>query len=314
MTGLTAQDRTEAIQSGEADDLVVRRTFPSTFGTEWTVQDYDLAGTLTSGQAFRWTQQDDGWCGVVDSKWVRLRTQRDLIRAEVVEPSADWRWLSDYLQVEQDFAGVIAAFPDDEPMRVALKACRGLRLLRQDPWECLASFICSSTKQIVQIRQMVACLCEQFGRPVQVPSREKAAFSFPTPERIAGVSIRKLLECKLGFRAPYLQATARAVAGGEINLSSLRTLTVDKARARLMELPGVGPKIANCVLLFAYGFQEAFPVDVWVEKALRRLYFSNRPVSSRQLQEFTSVHFGPWSGYAQQYLFHYIRVHARRPP
>lgn len=312
MTGSIVQPSVGPLESdGSATPATA---LPSLLRIEWSARDYDLAGTLASGQAFRWEQDECGWQGVVGSRWVRLNARNGSIFAEAAEPVADWCWLADYLQVELDFAAVITRFPDDVPMRAALAACHGLRLLRQDPWECLASFICSSTKQIVQIRQMVALLSKRFGDPVRVHGGENAAFSFPSSKRIAAASVGELRECKLGFRAPYLLAAAQAVAEGELDLASLGSLPVVEARSRLMTIPGVGPKIADCVLLFAYGFQEAFPVDVWVEKALRRLYFPGRRVSSGRLRRFAATHFGPWSGYAQQYLFHYIRVHARHEP
>jgi len=272
---------------------------------------YDLAATLTSGQAFRWRCRDDGWEGVVQGRWVRLQSARYGIQAEVMPPVRNWMWLSDYLQIDENLAGVIATFPDDEPMRAAVAACRGLRLLRQDPWECLASFILSSTKQIVQIRQIIAVLCERYGEPVIAPKYCEPSFAFPSPERIAAAGESELRACKMGFRAPNLLAASRMIAGGEVVLPRLATLPVDAARAELLRLPGVGRKIADCVLLFACGFQDAFPVDVWVAKALHRLYFPGRRVTLEQLRRFAAAHFGPFAGYAQQYLFHYTRVHAK---
>src|SRR5205085_11934536 len=121
----------------------------------------------------------------------------------------------------------------------------------------------------------------------------------------------KLRSCKMGFRAPYLLETARIVASNHLNLESLRTLPTAAAGEALCELPGVGEKIANCVLLFAYGFQDAFPVDVWVQKALRQLYFVRKRPSPRKLREFADTHFGANAGYAQQYLFHYARTKRR---
>ncbi len=276
---------------------------------------------------------------------------------------------------------MLKTFPDDEPMRRAVASCRGLRLLRQDPWECLASFILSSTKQIVQIRQIVALLCERFGEPVslsslkggesrgenspdqnspleplnrssrreeahskseaesqslltsaatevhgkaadyfetQLPSprlggaREKTRanplFRFPTPERLAACSEAELRDCKMGFRAPCLLAAARAIADGKFDLKKIRALDYAAARAELMKLRGVGGKIADCVLLFAYGFDSAFPVDVWIERALQELYFPRRRASDKRLRHFAATHFGPHAGYAQQYLFHYMRT------
>jgi N-glycosylase/DNA lyase len=276
------------------------------------VRDYALAATLTSGQAFRWRERAGGWEGVVAGRWVRLRQTDDGIAAETAAPQQDWRWLSDYLQAGLDLNSVLHTFPDDEPMRASVAACRGLRLVRQDPWECLASFILSSTKQIVQIQQIVELLCERFGTALATPHGNRPARSFPSAERLAATTEAELRACKMGFRAPNLLAVARKVADRDIDLHALHSCSVEEARERLTELPGVGPKIANCVLLFAYGFQQAFPVDVWVMKALRQLYFPKRRPSPRRLDRFVATHFGPNAGYAQQYLFHYVRTAGRR--
>jgi N-glycosylase/DNA lyase len=272
------------------------------------VCDYDLAATLASGQAFRWRQLDRWWAGVIGSHWVRLRSDPTSIIAETASPVADWDWLTHYLQLGLDLREVVRSFPDDEPMRAAVAACRGLRLLRQDPWECLASFILSSTKQIVQIRQITSLLCERYGQPLAVASGWPTAFAFPSPDRLARLTEAELRSCKMGFRAPYLLATARLIAGGQLELAHLQTLPVESARNELLALPGVGRKIADCVLLFAYGFQSAFPVDVWVMRALQQLYFPRRRVRVQRLHRFAATHFGPCAGYAQQYLFHYIRT------
>lgn len=274
------------------------------------VLDYDLAATLTSGQAFRWHRRDGWWEGVIGPRWVRLQSRDGGIRAQTATPQDRWDWLRHYLQTDHDLNATLLTFPDDEPMRVSVTACRGLRLLRQEPWECLASFILSSTKQIVQIQQIVALLCARFGSPVL--SGREPAYTFPTPERLAAAGESELRACKMGFRAPNLIAAARRVAKGDINLDGLRFCSVEEARERLIELPGVGPKIANCVLLFAYGFQQAFPVDVWVLKALRQLYFPRRRPGPQRLRRFVATHFGRNAGYAQQYLFHYMRLHAGR--
>jgi N-glycosylase/DNA lyase len=277
-----------------------RATFP--------IRDCDLAATLKSGQAFRWNFQDGGWHGIIANRWVRLRADEFSIMAETAEPLDDWNWLTDYLQIGLDLSAVLSTFPDDEPMRAAVNACRGLRLLRQEPWECLASFILSSTKQIVQIRQIVSLLCERFGELIPAAPECSPAFSFPSAARLARATESELRACKMGFRAPYLLATARLVAEGKPNLERLRRMPVEAARLELMSLPGVGRKIADCVLLFAYGFQSAFPVDVWVVKALQKLYFPKRRASAKRLRHFSETHFGPNAGYAQQYLFHYMRT------
>ena len=224
----------------------------------------------------------------------------------------DWNFLREFLQAETDLDAILETFPDDEPMRRAVAACRGLRLLRQDPWECLASFILSSTKQIVQIRQIVALLCERFGERLAPPPTivGNLFHSFPTPQRIAACTEAELRDCKMGFRAPSLLKAARQIADGKLDLEKIRALDYAAARAELMTLHGVGGKIADCVLLFGYGFDAAFPVDVWIERALQELYFPRRRASEKRLRRFAATHFGPHAGYAQQYLFHYMRTRA----
>ena len=279
---------------------------------EFPAKNYDLAATLASGQAFRWRLIGHAWEGVIGKHWVRLRQEQNRIIAQTAGPAGNWDWLPHYLQLSIDLDQIFATFPPDEPMRRSMQSCAGLRLLRQEPWECLASFICSSTKQITQIQQIVALLCRRFGRPAAVPDGHEPVNSFPGFRTLAEVTERDLRECKLGFRAPYLLNSAKKLRDGEIDLSALPRLSLEEARACLMQLPGVGLKIADCVLLFGFGFQQAFPVDVWVMRALRDLYFAKRPVKLPRLREFSQTHFGPHSGYAQQYLFHYMRTKGRK--
>ena len=274
------------------------------------VRDYDLAATLDSGQVFRWRQIENSWHGVVGRHFVQLTQTDNGIHAKTAAPLADWDFLRHFLQTEVNLAAVLKTFPDDEPTRAAVAHCRGLRLLRQDPWECLASFILSSTKQIVQIRQIVALLCERFGerlapQPMNSSSRH---YSFPAPEKIAAASEAELRACKMGFRAPGLLSAARQIADGKLDLEKIRSLDYAAARLELMKLHGVGGKIADCVLLFGFGFDTAFPVDVWIERALQELYFPRRRASEKRLRHFAATHFGLHAGYAQQYLFHYMRT------
>ena len=283
------------------------------------VRDYDLAATLDSGQVFRWRKIEGTWHGVVGKHFVQLTQTENGIHAKTTAPVADWNFLCHFLQTEIDLAAVLKRFPDDEPMRAAVAHCKGLRLLRQDPWECLASFILSSTKQIVQIRQIVALLCEQFGErcgsePLARPglaTGQTLHFIFPRPERIAACTEAELRACKMGFRAPSLLNAARQIADGKLDLEKIRAFDYAAARLELMTLRGVGGKIAECVLLFGFGFDTAFPVDVWIERALQELYFPRRRAGEKRLRHFAATHFGPHAGYAQQYLFHYMRTKAR---
>jgi N-glycosylase/DNA lyase len=278
------------------------------------VSNYDLEKTLNSGQAFRWRLENGAWTGVVGGRWLRLSAEPGIISAQVATAVSDWNWVSEYLQIGAQLDQILATFPEDDAMRVALHACAGLRLLRQDPWECLASFILSSTKQIVQIRQIIQELTRRFGQPLCVPSGFAPAWSFPSAEVLASVPEAELRGCKMGFRAPFLAAAARHIASGDLDLESLRNLPLAEARERLMELPGVGAKIADCALLFAYGFPKAFPIDVWIFKAIKELYFpprARRKLNLGKIRVFAENYFGPNAGYAQQYLFHYMRTRAR---
>jgi N-glycosylase/DNA lyase len=274
------------------------------------VRDYDLDATLASGQVFGWRRGEHAWTGVVNGRWVELSQHPSGVLARVIEPAQDWDWLKHFLQTDLDLPEVIATFPpDDKHLAAAVQACRGLRLLRQDPWECLASFILSSTKQIVQIRQIVQALSERHGRRVAA-CEGVTAYAFPAAGQLAAVTEAELRACKMGFRAPYLLAAARRVAGGEIDLAAVGSKSFPEAREELMKLAGVGEKIADCVLLFAYGFPTAFPVDVWVRRVLVQFYFRGRSVRPERLREFILKHFGVNAGYAQQYLFHQVRTMA----
>jgi N-glycosylase/DNA lyase len=196
-------------------------------------------------------------------------------------------------------------------MNAARDFCRGLRIIRQPKWECLATFICSSMKQVAHIRQISLALRNRFGEQRKIGNR--VMYTFPSPLRIGRVSENQLRECKLGYRAKNLRATAQLVSSGECDLESWSTLTDGDLRKNLCELPGVGVKIANCVMLFAYERLRAFPIDVWIERILRQRYFPRRKkVTAQRLREFSETYFGEHGGYAQQYLFHYARTALRK--
>ena len=285
------------------------------------VSDFNIATTLDCGQAFRWKLEHDGWfLGVLGKSAVRTRQVDNVLEWEA-QPAADEALIRYYLALDVSLRDITATFPaDDAPLRDAVRQHWGLRVARQEPWECLASFIASSTKRIVQIRQIVELLARRFGEPItntdgraRWPQRAEDPrlgeaiepyHSFPTVDVIAHASHQQLLDCKLGFRAKYLLTTARMIDSGVVDLDALRSMEYERALEELVRLPGVGAKIGNCVLLFSCGFDQAFPIDVWIERALRRLYFPRKHnVTRRQLREFARSHFGPYAGWAQQYLF-----------
>jgi N-glycosylase/DNA lyase len=269
---------------------------------ELEAPDFDLARTLDSGQVFHWEKCGDGYAGTIGAEGVYVEQRRNRLffagtTAEVI---------GNYFALDHPLAEICRSFPNDPAMRAARDFCRGLRIMRQPRWECLATFITSSMKQVAHIRQISQTLRIRYGTRQRVIDCE--ANSFPTPARIAKLTEQELRACALGYRAKNLLATARLVASGEANLERWSELSDDALRAALCELSGVGAKVANCVMLFAYERLRAFPIDVWIERVLKQQYFPRkRKVTATQLRAFSAAHFGPHGGYAQQYLFHHAR-------
>lgn len=263
---------------------------------------FNLRQTLESGQVFHWLDDGaGGYRGLIGARPVRVRQQGGELW---VTPGAEAA-AARYFALDHDLEAIYASFPTDPAMTDALAFCRGLRIIRQPLWECVATFLTSSMKQVAHIRQMSLALRRRFGRPTR--GGEDPAV-YPAPEILARATEADLRACGLGFRAKNLLQTARLVAEGAVDLEAIRTMDDAAALAELCRLPGVGPKIANCALLFAYERLGAFPIDVWIERVLRQLYFKGkRNVTARRLQEFAARTFGPYGGYAQQYLFHHAR-------
>jgi N-glycosylase/DNA lyase len=270
--------------------------------TEIPAPDFDLAMALDSGQVFHWEKIDHGFCGTIGDRPVYAEQCGDSLRA--TNGCADL--VRNYFALDHPLAKICASFPNDALMQTARTYCRGLRIIRQPRWECLATFICSSMKQVAHIRQISHALRRRFGEGRKIDKYE--LYSFPSAERIAGRSEKDLRECALGYRAKNLLATAGLVSSGEANLEAWTALSDVDLRAKLCALPGVGAKVANCVMLFAYERLRAFPIDVWIERVLRAKYFPRtRKLTARRLRAFSETYFGEHGGYAQQYLFHHAR-------
>ncbi|MFL6595820.1 MAG: DNA-3-methyladenine glycosylase family protein [Chthoniobacterales bacterium] len=269
--------------------------------------EFDLAKTLDSGQVFHWQSNGAGFVGTIGERAVYVEQNGDELRAG----GAPARVVANYFALDHPLAEICSAFPRDDAMTAAAEFCCGLRILRQPKWECLATFICSSMKQVAHIRQMSFALRQRFGELAEIAAI--GVYRFPSAQRLARATEAELRECALGYRAKNLLATARAIAAGAADLESWSSLTDEDLRERLCGLPGVGMKVANCVMLFAYERLRAFPIDVWIERVVRERYFPRRRnVTARKLREFCASYFGEHGGYAQQYLFHHARKTKRR--
>jgi N-glycosylase/DNA lyase len=268
----------------------------------------DLDLTFTCGQAFRWSRSGGAWRGVVGRSDLEVSPGGPgLLSVEVLGEDPGPEALVRYFRLDQDplrhleHAAELRALPGILPLF-------GLRLLEQDPWETLASFISSAASNIRKISGCVEGMADRWGEPIEGSPRR----TFPTPEALARAGSRRLRATGLGFRAPYLAATARSVVAGGIDWDELRRLPCAEARGALVRLPGVGPKIADCTLLFGLGRLEAYPVDRWIRRATLELA-SRRRAKDEELSRWAE-RFGPGRGYLQQILFHLRRTGGPLPP
>ena len=273
--------------------------------------DFDLEKTLESGQVFHWQRIGDGFVGAIGDLPVYVEQRGNVLTVRDGEAARSPRLslrriVARYFALDHPLGEICNSFPKDPVMNAARKFCHGLRIIRQPKWECLATFICSSMKQVAHIRQISLALRKRFGERRRIG--DQLVYTFVSPPRLAQASEKELLECKLGYRAKNLRATARLVSCRQADLEAWSVLSDAELRKQLCALPGVGPKIANCVMLFAYERLRAFPIDVWIERVLRQHYFSRRrKMSVPRLRQFSEAYFGEHGGYAQQYLFHQAR-------
>ena len=276
----------------------------------------DLGATLESGQAFRWTREegDGAWFrGIVFGNQVRLGQAPEGVEF-TSEPGPEGvvaPLIRDYLRLDDDLPAIYSVLESDDQVRAGIDRFRGMRVLRQAPWECLVCFICSANNNIPRITRNVADIAAAFGSPIL--DGRSCPSAFPTAEQLAEAGEPALRELGLGFRARYVAAAAERVARSRIDLFSLREASYQEALDALVELPGVGDKIANCVLLFSLDKLEAFPVDVWIDRALREWYFTpnGETVPRARMRAWAQERFGRYAGYANQYLFHHRRLAGR---
>lgn len=258
------------------------------------VRDLDLEQTLDCGQSFRWEKQDDGsFSGVAFDKYVNISLDgTDMIIKNAVE--ADRELWFDYFDLALDYGKIRKDISEIHPvLKEAAKYAPGIRILRQEPYEALCTFIISQNNNIKRIKGIVARLCESFGDEI-----EDGVYGFPTAERLAELTPDDLAPLRAGFRNRYIIDSAKKVASGEVDLELCKTADYETSRAELMKITGVGVKVADCTLLFGMHRVEAFPVDVWMKRAMEKLF-----------PGMTSADFGEYAGIAQQYIFHYSRMH-----
>lgn len=268
-------------------------------------QPFDLEATLTCGQVFRWDRALGGWWyGVVGDKVLKVRQDADRLSYAGVPAS----FIRNYFSLETDLESVAASFDTDPFIHECIRKNRGLRLVQQPPWECTVSYICSTNSNIPTIRRRIASIAKKFGRAVEFEG--KTFYTFPEPSSIVCEGEDGLTECRLGYRQSYVFGTSASVTDAKTWAETIRRLPYEDARREIMRLRGVGPKAADCILLFAFGKHEAFPVDVWIRRIMQQHYLPelnrNSPLTGRDydtIRRFAREHFGEYCGYAQEYLY-----------
>ncbi|MCQ4332305.1 8-oxoguanine DNA glycosylase [Natronomonas sp. F2-12] len=286
---------------------------------------FDLAETLESGQSYLWRRADDRmyenatdgspWYYTVLPATETETNEPEVIRARQRDGRLEWASstpnaydrLAELLRLEDDLEAIIDATPEDPLVSRAYEAHRGMRLVRDPPFGCLVSFICSAQMRVGRIHGMVTALAETYGDTVRFDGAEYAAF--PTPRQLAAASEPELRDLSLGYRAPYVERTAGMVAGGEAHPEDAAGLEYEAARESLTRFVGVGEKVADCVLLFSLGYLEAVPLDTWIRTAIEEHYpdceRGNYAETSRAIRGQFG---GQYAGYAQTYVFHHLRT------
>jgi len=255
--------------------------------------DFSLADTLNCGQCFRWDEDAEGiFSGFAGEFGCRIRQEKESVYFYGVSREEFDGFWAGYFDFERDYGALRDSFCEDEVLAEAVKFAPGIRVLKQEPWEALCSFIISQNNNIKRIKGIVARLCEEFGEKTV-----SGMNTFPAAEKLAGLCEDDLKGLRCGFRAGYILDAARKVASKEVDLDKVAILPLDEARAELMKIRGVGPKVAECTLLYGFGRLECFPIDVWIKRAMETLFPKGLPKCAVE-----------YAGIAQQYIFHYMRM------
>ncbi|MFQ6135357.1 MAG: DNA-3-methyladenine glycosylase family protein, partial [Nitrososphaerales archaeon] len=297
---------------------------------------FDLDYTLDCGQVFRWRRENRWWVGVVDGRVLKLKQEEDTLKVKSNSDDADEKFIRRYLRLDDPLPDILTSINKDQMMAGAITRLNGLRLVKQNPWECTISFICATYKNINAIQQMMSNICRLLGRRIEFEGNTH--YSFPEPEAVAGADRQLLKNCGLGYRTRFVIEAAERVVSREVVLEDLESTNYETAKRTLLAHPrgrkillGVGPKVADCILLFSLEKLEAFPIDVWIRRAVLKFYphlfgsgsirhlvssLKNSSIGPAEYQAVSQTmrsYFGEYAGYAQEYLYHYTRVSEPRP-
>lgn len=267
---------------------------------------FDIKQILESGQVFRYHQLSNRSYELrAKGKVIKITQQQDSTTALIEGPNlgeVEEIW-SDYFDIGTDYEAITNTLSQKDPhIAKAIDFGKGIRILKQDPWEMIISFIISQNKQIPHIQQCIENVCESFGIPI-----EEGVYAFPTPDQLSLATEEELRACKVGFRAPYIMDACQKICEGKVVIKDLYALPTLEAKQSLLQIKGIGEKVADCILLFGFSKTNFFPTDVWIKRVVEGLYFNGEEIGLQKVQDFAKQHFGELAGYAQQYLFFYGR-------
>lgn len=269
------------------------------------IKDFDPTHTFMCGQCFRWDPESDGsYTGVAFSKAVNISCTGGNLTIKNITPdefNSQWK---DYLDLDTDYNMIKTSLSGDDNVKKAMDFGWGIKILNQEIFECLISFIISTQNAIPRIKKIVSKLSEMYGTKTEFDGR--TYYAFPTLSQLSDITEDDLAPLKAGYRVSYIVDALQKLKSGEVNLQNIKSMSYADAKKELMKIKGVGPKVADCVLLFSAGKKEAFPIDVWVKRTVQTLYLGEN-AKEKEISAFANEHFGEFAGVAQQYLFYYAR-------
>lgn len=270
------------------------------------ITDFELSDVFDCGQCFRWEPIGENcYIGVASGRALLIEKNKNSLILHCTS-KADFEdiWC-DYLDLSRDYAKIKATLSEDSVLREAIGYGKGIRILRQDTFETLISFIISAGNNIPRIKGIISRLCESFGDEIEYMG--KRFYSFPTAEKISSLTLDELSVIRAGFRDKFILSAAKAVAEGSFDIEAVRNMSATDAKSALMQLPGVGDKVSDCILLFGLGKYDSFPIDVWIKRIMEYCYFDKKEQKREVISEFAAKQFGEYGGFAQQYLFFWAR-------
>ena len=273
------------------------------------ITDFNPEHIFMCGQCFRWDETEDkSYTGVAFGKVINVSAfENRIIIKNTTKSEFESIWKC-YLDLDTDYSQIKKTFSEDVHISRAMDFGWGIRILNQDVFECLISFIISTQNTIPRIKKIVSRLCEKYGNKLEYDN--KTYYTFPGLDELIDVTEDELAFLKAGYRASYIVDAIRKLENGEVSLENIGNMTYADAKKELMKIKGVGPKVADCVLLFSCGKKEAFPIDVWVKRTMQTLYL-NEKASESNISDFANNYFGTYAGVAQQYLFYYARENSK---